>query len=234
MAGVTQRVLEIENLFLRCRNDWRELFYALESGEESLLSEDPWRDLDTFLAKVSEQDLEKFHATIADMIESEDPIDQTQALSILSSTRVDHDLTWAIEHEREIAATLEAHLSLLLAVGLRTVEQGRDMTLRALKDPARRHAALIAFAQLDPRGAAEEGRKQFEIDRDRILNILNRPLDENEYATFYEMSKGVLQVRGKEGLNEFLRAVSGEGDEMDHDLALLVRRLIRQDQWESA
>lgn len=232
MAGAAQRLEDLKVLLQRCRNDWRGFFIEMEAGEESLQPEDPYADLDGLLGVVDAEARAGFHETINEMLESGDPDDLTQALSILAACKEPFDLSKAIAHEAEIAHHLEAHASLLLAIGMRLLEDGRPAVMRALKEPTRRHAALICLAQLDPRGAAEEGRKQFATDRSRILAILDRPLEENEYATFYEMSKGVLQVRGKEGLNEFLRAVS-EGHEMDHDLALLARRLIRQNQWES-
>ena len=227
MSGAAQRVSEIEELFLRCRGDWRDFFFELESGEGSLQSEDPWRDIDAFLAGDPER-REEFGRVLREMIERGEPDEQAQALSIAGACREPFDLSFALSMEKQLAEDLETHVALLLAIGQRRFEDGKDAVLRALDNPSRRHAALIALAQLDPEQAAPLGRPLYEKDRTRILSILSRPLGENEYVTFYEMAKSTLQVRGKDGLNLFLRRVAGEDDAMGHELAQLARRLIRQ------
>jgi hypothetical protein len=222
------RLRELEVVFVRCRHAWRDFFDELENGDASLLAEDPFADLDAFLDGVVPDHVETFARTLEEMVRGGDPVEQARALSILASTRRPFDLSIALAVERELRNDLEAHLALILAIGQRRSEAGRHVVEKALSDPSRRHAALIAFAQLDPAAAAQQGAQAWQKDRERILWTLSRPLDEHEYATFYQMAEGVLQVRGKEGLNDFLRAVAGDDAKMKHEFAQLAKRLLQQ------
>jgi hypothetical protein len=225
-----QRRTQIEDLFLRCKREWREFLYELDTGEGDLQSDEPFQDLDTFLSTVEVEERAAFSQALLRMIESDDPEDQALALTVVASSQEPFDMAPAVALEDELSQDLEAHVALLLAIGQRRFEEGRPCLDRALKNSSRRHAALIAMAQLDPQAAAPLGREVYQKDRQRILSMLNRPLREHEYETFAEMAIGVLQVHGKDGLNEFLRAVAGEDTTLGHEVAYLARRLLRQSQ----
>jgi hypothetical protein len=222
------RLRELDVLFLRCRHQWRDFFYELEDGDASLLAEDPWHDLDEFLSGVEPEHRQSFVRTLEEMVRSGDAAEQARALSIVAATGEPFDLDIALAVEKELRKDLEAHLALLLAIGERRHAAGRAVVEKALNDPSRRHAALIALAQLDPTAAAAHGAETYKKDRERIVLTLGRPLDEHEYATFYQMAEGVLQVRGKDGLNDFLRAVAGSDEKLKHEFALLAKRLLQQ------
>ena len=222
------RLRELDVVFLRCRHRWRDFFYELEHGDASLLAEDPWHDLEEFLAGVEPEHRGTFTTTLEEMVKGGDAVEQAQALSIIAATAEPFDLGIALAVEKELRKDLEAHLALLLAIGQRQFAAGRPIVEKALSDPSRRHAALIALAQLDPAAVAAAGAETYKKDRERILLTLARPLDEHEYATFYQMAEGVLQVRGKDGLNDFLRAVAGHDDKLKHEFAQLAKRLLQQ------
>ncbi len=222
------RLRDLEVLFLRCRHQWRDLFYELEHGDGSLLPEEPWADLDAFLDGVDREHQDSFARTLAEMVSDGEPAEQAQALSIVAASRRPYDLSAALAVESELEKDLEAHLALLLAIGQRRFQPGRAIVEKALGDPQRRHAALIALAQLDPVAAAVHGMQAYERDRERIVATLSRPLDEHEYATFYQMAEAVLQVLGKEGLNEFLRSVAAKDETAKHEFAQLAKRLLQQ------
>ena len=234
MVIAAQRVTAIEDAFRRCRGEWKEFFLELESGDESLASEDPFLGLDEFLHEQSTTSRDDFRQVLAEMIEDGDLEEKAQALAILGSCTEAFDLQVAVRCEDQISRDLEAHVALLLTIGQRCFCAGKEVVLRALSNPTRKHAALIALAQLDPEQAGKLGRETYSIDRSRIVSVLARPLGEHEYATFYEMSRNTLQVRGKDGLNTFLRTVAGDDPAWQHELALLARRLIRQQQDEQA
>jgi hypothetical protein len=225
--STTGRVRELEVLFLRCRHQWRDFFFELESGDASLLPEDPWADLDGFVDGVAPEHQRTFATTLEEMIRDGDPPEQAQALSIVAACSLPFDLAAAVAMEEELQKDLESHLALLLAIGQRRHVPGRPIVEKALADPARKHAALIALAQLDPKAAAAHGLAAYQKDRERIVLTLSRPLDEHEYATFFQMAEAVLEAHGKDGLNEFLRAVGGD-DKVKHELALLAKRLLQQ------
>jgi len=222
------RQRELEVLFIRSRHQWRDFFYELENGDASLLAEDPWADLDEFLAGAAPEHRESFARTLEEMIRGGEVDEQAQALAIVAAVSQPFDLSPALAMEKELRADLEAHLALLLAIGQRRFAPGREVVEKAIEDPSRRHAALIALAQLDPPAAATHGAQAYRKDRERILGTLARPLDEHEYATFYQMAEAVLQSRGREGLNEFLRAVAGSDDGLKHEFAQLAKRLLQQ------
>jgi len=230
MESAAQRVSAIEDAFRRCRGEWRAFFFELDSGDDSLSAEEPFQGLDEFLNEQTAESREQFRQVLAEMIESGDLEEKAQALSIIGSCSEAFDLEVALRCEEQIAADLEAHVALLLAIGQRRFAEGREVVLRALSQPTRKHAALIALAQLDPEQAGKLGREAYTADRHRILSVLARPLGENEYATFYEMAKSTLQVLGKDGLNMLLRTVAGDDPDWQHELAQLARRLIRQQQ----
>ena len=223
---------ELEVLFARGRHLWRDFFYELENGDASLLAEDPWVDLDEFLDGVDAEHAASFARTLEEMVRGDDAVEQAQALSIVAATRRPFDLAIAIEAEKTLRKDLEAHLALLLAIGQRRFAPGRSIVEKALGEPSRKHAALIALAQLDPAAAAAHGAEAYKKDRERILWTLSRPLDEHEYATFYQMAEGVLQLHGKEGLNAFLRAVAASDPKPDeqlvHHFSQLAKRLLQQ------
>lgn len=222
------RLRELELLFVRCRHGWRDFFWELEQGDGSLLAEDPWAGLDDFLDGVDPEHLESFRRTLAEMVAGDDAAAQAQALAIVGACRHPFDLDRALANERAIAKDLEAHLALLLAIGQRRHAAGRAAVEGALRDASRRHAALIALAQLDPPAAVEPGRGAYQKDRARIVQTLGRPLDEHEYATFYQMAEGVLQARGEADLAGFLRAVAGDDAALQEEMAQLERRIVQQ------
>ncbi len=226
--STTGRLRELEVLFFRCRQSWRDFFFELEQGDASLLAEDPFGDLDDFLAEVDPEHLPTFDQTLAEMVAGDDAKAQAQALAILGACNRPFDLAVAVANEKRIKNDLEAHLSLLLAIGGRRFEPGRPVVEAALRDPARRHAALIALAQLDPTAAVKPAREAYEKDRVRIVQTLARPLDEHEYATFYQVAEGVLQARGAQDLDDFLRAVGGKDEALCEELRQLNDRLLKQ------
>lgn len=224
----TGRLRELEVLFLRCRHGWRDFFFELEQGDASLLAEDPWGDLDDFLAEVDPEHFESFGKTLAEMVAGDDVKAQAQALAIIGACDHPFDLAVAVGNEQAIRKDLEAHLALLLAIGQRRFEAGRPAVDAALADPQRRHAALIALAQLDPPAAVKPGRDAYQKDRARIVQTLGRPLDEHEYATFYQMAEGLLQARGAADLGDFLRTVAGSDEALRDELEKLRDRLVKQ------
>jgi hypothetical protein len=213
---------ELDVLFLRCGRRFRDFFYELESGDASLLSEDPWHGLDDFLGGTE----------LEEMIQDGDAVEQAQALNIVAACKEPFDLAVAVGIEPKLRADLEAHLALILAIGQRRFAKGRPIVDQALGDATRRHAACIALAQLDPPASAACGLAAWKRDRERIVHTLARPLDEHEYATFYQMAEGVLQLHGKDGLNTFLRAVAAADSKPDptvvHEFGLLARRILQQ------
>lgn len=226
------RQRELDLLFVRCGHRWRDLFFELENGDASLLSEDPWHGLDEFLTAVEPDHRTNFRSTLVEMVRDGDPVEQAQALSIVAACDEPFDLAVAVDIEPKIRADLEAHLALILAIGQRRYVKGRPIVEKALTDATRRHAACIALAQLDPPAAAAPGLAAWKRDDERIIHTLTRPLDEHEYATFYQMAEGVLQLHGKEGLNAFLRAVAASDPKPDeqlvHHFSQLARRLLQQ------
>jgi hypothetical protein len=222
------RLQELEVLFARCRYGWRDFFFELEQGDASLLAEDPWRDLDDFLEDVDPAHRESFGATLLEMASGDEPAAQAQALAIVATCREPFDLGPVLAQEPRLRKDLEAHLALLLAIGQRNEPRGRAIVDAALKDPQRRHAALIALAQLDPAAAGAAGKSAYQKDRERIVSMLKRPLEEEEYATYYQMAEGVLQVRGKAGLDAFLKATAGNDAALGGELAKLGRRIEQQ------
>jgi hypothetical protein len=222
------RLEELSVLFARCRYGWRDFFYELEQGEGSLLSEDPWGDLDAFLGEVDPQHLESFDRTVLEMTTGDDPKSQAQALNIVATLKRPFDLAPALANEARLRKDLEAHLALLLAIGQRGDARGRPIVDAALKDAHRRHAALIALAQLDPAAAAAPGRAVYQKDRGQIVQTLGRPLAEEEYATYYQMAEGVLQVRGREALQTFVAATAGDDEALKTELARLAQRIEQQ------
>src|SRR5688572_18696513 len=174
------RLRELDVAFVRCRHQWRDFFYELESGDASLLAEDPWADLDEFLEGVAEEHRDTFAQALEEMVKGGDPVEQAQALSIIAANKQPFDLSTAIAVEPELKKDLEAHLALILAIGQRRHVAGRAIVEKALGDPSRRHAALIALAQLEPAAAALHGAEAYKKDRERILWTLTRPLDEHE------------------------------------------------------
>ncbi len=229
MNGSTpERLRELEVLFARCRYRWRDLFYELEQGEVSLLAEDPWSDVDALVELVAPEHATSFTVTLEEMVRGDDPVAQTQALSIIAACEQPFDLAIALANEPNLKKDLEAHLALLLAIGERRFAPGRAIVEKALLEHSRRHAALIALAQLEPAAAAPHGLAAYKKDRERIVQTLIRPLAEHEYATFYQMAEGVLEVQGKDGLNVFLRAVAGKDEAVLHELAQLGKRLLLQ------
>jgi hypothetical protein len=166
------------------------------------------------------------------MVRDGDPVEQAQALSIVAAGDEPFDLAVAVDMEPKLREDLEVHLALILAIGQRRFTKGRAIVERAISDATRRHAACIALAQLDPPAAAGPGLAAWKKDEERIVHTLTRPLDEHEYATFYQMAEGVLQLHGKEGLNAFLRAVAASDPKPDeqlvHHFSQLARRLLQQ------
>ena len=229
MGASARRVTEIEDLFARCRRDWKALFYELEAGEGSFGHEDPWEGLDEFVASLEAADQDEFKAVLYEMIEGDDTEQQAQALSVIGSTRQPIDMDRVMSQEDVLASNLEVRLELILAVGQRSHAAGRPLVDQALEDANTRHAASIALAQLDPVAAGPIGKERYLDERDRILASLGRPLVEREYETFYQMSLAVYEIGGKDRLNEFLRAVAGDDDELRHEMAQVVRRLVRQE-----
>ncbi len=223
---------ELDVLFLRCGRKFRDFFYELESGDASLLSEDPWHGLDDFLGGIEPEHRAAFRSTLEDMIRNGDAVEQAQALNIVAACKEPFDLAFAVELEPKLRADLEAHLALILAIGQRRFAKGRKIVDQAVGDASRRHAACIALAQLEPPAAAACGLAAWKKDRERIVQTLARPLDEHEYATFYQMAEGVLQLHGKDGLNAFLRAVAVADPKPDatvvHEFGLLARRILQQ------
>lgn len=226
--STSARLRELAILFARLRHSWRDFFYELESGEASLLNEDPWAELDGFLEEVDPEHRESFTDTLVEMVQGGDPVEQAQALSIVATSREPFDLGPALAIEPAIRKDLEAHLALILAIGQRLDARGLEIVKKAATDPSRRHAALVALAQLDPAAAAAHALAAYKKDRERIVQTLGRPLDEHEYATFYLMAEAVLQTHGKDRLNEFLRAVAAGDSEVMHEFAGLARRLLEQ------
>jgi hypothetical protein len=226
--STTGRLRELQLLFARLRHQWRDFFYELENGEASLLAEDPWADLDDFLASVDPEHLPTFRSTLEEMVTSGDAVEQAQALSIVAACRDPFDLAVAMKVEPALRKDLEAHLAFILAVGQRGFAPAKAIVEKAVGDPSRRHAALIALAQLDPLAAAKHGLEAYRKDRERIVLTLSRPLDEHEYATFCQMAEAVLQTHGKEKLDEFLRQVAGDDAKVVAEFAQLARRLAQQ------
>ena len=226
--STSARLHELELLFLRCRHSWRDFFYELEHGDASLLAEAPFADIDDFLATLAPDHRADFRPTLEAMIRGKDAGEQAQALAIVAASREPFDLAVALAVEKELKRDLEAHLGLILAIGQRRFTPGRAVVDAALNDASRKHAALIALAQLDPAAAATRGLAAYKKDREQILLTMGRPLDEHEYATFYLMAEAVLQASGKEPLNDFLRTVAGSDDELRHEFALLAKRLLQQ------
>jgi hypothetical protein len=226
------RQRELDLLLVRCQHQWRDFFYELENGDASLLSEDPWHGLDEFLARLEPEHRAGFKSTLEEMIRGGDAVEQAQALSIVAACREPFDLAVAVAMEPALRSDLEAHLALILAIGQRRFDAGRSIVDAAVADATRQHAGRIALAQLDPAAAAACGAQAWSKDRASILATLARPLDEHEYATFYQMAEGVLQLHGKEGLNEFLRAVAAAESPADdttvHHFSQLARRLLQQ------
>lgn len=222
------RLRELEVLFARCRYGWRDFFFELEQGDDSLLVEDPWGDLDDFLEEVDPQHLETFDRTLVEMATGDDPKAQAQALSIAAICARPFDLAPVLANEPRLRKDLEAHLALLLAIGQRNDPRGRAIVEAAVKDPHRRHAALIALAQLDPKAAGVPGKAAYLKDRAQIVQTLLRPLAEEEYATYYQMAEGVLQVRGKEALADFVDATAAGDDALRAELVQLQRRIEQQ------
>ena len=223
-----ERLQELAVLFARCRYGWRDFFYELDEGEASLLAEDPWRDLDDFLEATAPEHRESFTLTLLEMSLGDEPKAQAQALAIVATCRQPFDLGPVLGNEARLKQDLEAHLSLLLAIGQRNDARGRPVVESAMKDVRRRHAALIALAQLDPVAAAVPGKEAYQKDRERIVQTLLRPIAEEEYATYYQMAEGVLQVRGREALESFVRATAGNDDDLKSELAALSKRIQAQ------
>lgn len=229
MGASERRVAEIREIFLRSRGDWRTVFYELESGEASYF-DDPWRGIDDFLETCEEQERGTFRTTLVAMIEEGEAAEQAQALAIVGACQSPFEMADVLAIADRLRQSLEVHLELLLVIGQRDFAPGRPLVEQALEDRRCRHAAAIALAQLDPNAAGKLGKEFYEADRERILAALQRPLSEQDYATFYQMALGVLEVRGKDGLNDFLRAVAGGDEARRHEMAQVVRRLMRQEQ----
>lgn len=222
------RLQELAILFARCRYGWRDFFFELEQGEGAVLSEDPWEDLDAFLGEADPEHLATFDRTLVEMATGDDAKAQAQALTIVATCARPFDLAPVLANETRLKKDLEAHLALLLAIGQRNDPRGRASVDAALKDPHRRHAALIALAQLDPAAAAVPGKAAYLKDRNQIVQSLGRPLAEEEYATYYQMAEGVLQVRGREALGTFVAATAGDDEALRRELAQLARRIEQQ------
>ena len=136
------RVQELETLFARCRHQWRDLFFELENGDASLLSEDPWHGLDDFLASTEAEHRGSFTTTLVEMVKGGDAVEQAQALSIVAACNEPFDLAVALAIEPELKKDLEAHLAFLLAVGEDARGERRDPRLREAFEQSAREIDL--------------------------------------------------------------------------------------------
>ena len=223
----TERVQEIAELFRRERQSWRGLLVELESSPE-LGAEDPWHGFDDFVDSCDEEAKGELQWTLEEMILRGGDSDRALAFTTLSSTKVAFDLARTLEVAEELRGSNEVYVEWILVIGQRGFEAGRAEVERALNKAGSRHAAAVALTQLAPADAGEIGREMYLKDREEVRSSLQRPLGEHDYATFFQMTEAVLETRGKDGVNTFLRAVAGDDHALQHEMAEVAARLLRQ------